>query len=219
MSASSNTREAPQPPTLLTHKDGYMEQVMICNICQEIPLQPVTPPCDHIFCRTCIDKALCHKSECPNDRRCLTPADLQPISGILRRIWEQIGVQCPACESWTGTLGTYQAHAARCIQQQEVLTTLEYQQKLISMRREMALMKTFYEGKMKELTKSHTKKIQDVGKKRSREIEDLKVRLMQKFEEISTTQQKLLEAELQETLPMVKAAAKAEVLAEHDPAY
>jgi hypothetical protein len=83
----------------------------------------------------------------------------------------------------------------------------------------MAQMKAFYEDKMAELTKSHDKKIEDIGKKRSREIEDLKVKLMQKFEEISTTQQKLLEAELQATIPAVKAAAKAEILVEHDPDY
>jgi hypothetical protein len=88
-----------------------------------------------------------------------------------------------------------------------MLSTLEYQHKLLAMRREMTQMKAFHEGKIAELTKSHDKKIQDIGKKRSREIQDL------------TTQQKLFEAELQETIPAVKAAAKAEVLAEHDPDY
>lgn len=213
------TDPTPQPPILLRHNDGYMEQVMICTLCHEIPLEPVTTPCHHIFCQPCINEALLHKLECPNDRHPLVASDVKPISGILRRIWEQIGVKCSACESWTGTLGTYRNHASRCVGQHEVRNMEEYQHKINAMKRQMVKMEAHYRKQIADLTKMHEKKIEDMGKKRSREIEDLKVTLMQKFEEITTRQHKLLEAELQETIPAVRAAAKAEVLAKHDPDY
>lgn len=74
-----------------------------------------------MFCRSCISQALEHKNECPNDRRELNVHQLQPLSGILRRIWEQLGVKCPnqVC-AWTGTAGNYANHAAACGQRSQL---------------------------------------------------------------------------------------------------
>jgi hypothetical protein len=103
------------PPVLLTGQGVNVQDIMTCTLCYEFPMEPVTTPCGHVFCRSCILQALSHKKECPNDRQPLQGNQLQSISGIARRIWEQVGLKCPngGCE-WTGTAGNYANHAASC---------------------------------------------------------------------------------------------------------
>lgn len=103
------------PPPVLRSEDGPIQAVLTCSLCCEIPLDPVETPCEHVFCRPCIFRALESRPECPNDRHFLQASDLQPIRGICRRIWEHVPVSCPGKEcDWTGTMGSYIAHTQRC---------------------------------------------------------------------------------------------------------
>lgn len=43
-----------------------------CSLCFRIFLQPVTTPCGHTFCRTCLDRTLDHNSCCPMCKGSLT---------------------------------------------------------------------------------------------------------------------------------------------------
>jgi Zinc finger, C3HC4 type (RING finger) len=99
-------------------------------------------PCDHVFCRSCISQALEHKRECPNDRQELHAYQLQPLSGILRRIWEQVGVQCPnqGC-AWTGTAGNYENHGAACGQRPQLPLEKEreYHDRIVQLELQVAL--------------------------------------------------------------------------------
>ena len=102
-------------PVLRT-EDGPCQDVLTCPVCCEIPLDPiVTTPCDHIFCRGCVEQAITLRRECPSCRQSLTMRNLTAIQGPLRRIWERIPVSCPVdrCQ-WTGTIGNYSAHASIC---------------------------------------------------------------------------------------------------------
>lgn len=92
--------------------DCPVQAVLTCTLCHEMPMlaDAVVTPCHHIFCETCIQRALENRSECPNDRYPLLVTDLQPISGALRRIWESVPVKCPQC-NWNGTVGNYATHA------------------------------------------------------------------------------------------------------------
>jgi Zinc finger, C3HC4 type (RING finger) len=110
------------PPPVLASGSASNNGViyaLTCTLCHELSMDPWMTPCDHIFCRACIVEALSHKSECPNDRQHLGVQQLQPISGVLRRIWDQIPVKCPIGNcAWNGTVGSYAGHAVSCSQQQ-----------------------------------------------------------------------------------------------------
>ena len=101
---------------------------MTCSLCCEMPMVPVVTPCDHIFCRPCIFRALESRHECPNDRQPLNGSQILPISGALKRIWEQVAVKCPTTECpWTGVMGSYAAHAERCCRSESPRTTQRIQ--------------------------------------------------------------------------------------------
>lgn len=36
-----------------------------CTLCCRLMWQPVTTPCGHSFCRTCLDRCMDHKAACP----------------------------------------------------------------------------------------------------------------------------------------------------------
>ena len=101
------------PPLPISPND--VPNDFICSVCHELPLAPVLTPCEHCFCRTCIDESLVHRSECPIDRSALEQGDINPLCGMLRRVYDQIAVKCPneGC-SWDGMIGSYAAHAGRC---------------------------------------------------------------------------------------------------------
>mmetsp|Transcript_9884 Transcript_9884/g.20962 ORF Transcript_9884/g.20962 Transcript_9884/m.20962 type:complete len:319 (-) Transcript_9884:1821-2777(-) len=94
---------------------GEVPNDFICSVCHELPLEPVLTPCEHCFCRACIDESLAHRSECPIDRRALDPDDVTALGGLLRRVYDQTSVKCPheGC-SWNGKIGNYANHAGRC---------------------------------------------------------------------------------------------------------
>jgi len=117
MSSNNTSSLLPPPPPILRNEDGSgsSAEEFICPLCCEIPMDPVVTPCQHVFCRSCIHRALEIRRECPNDRQPLRRRDLRPVSGIAKRVWERIPVNCPSsdCE-WTGTVGNFAAHFHRC---------------------------------------------------------------------------------------------------------
>ena len=50
-----------------------------CNICLDIPREPVITTCEHLFCKSCINKARRNNGSCPVCRRDPTPVSLPPI--------------------------------------------------------------------------------------------------------------------------------------------
>ena len=104
----------PLPPPVPQCPDDVPHDIF-CGVCHEIATDPALTPCDHMFCRSCILEALSHRPECPCDRRPLEEYRLEPIKGILKRIWESVRVKCPndGCD-WVGTVSNYTAHAGSC---------------------------------------------------------------------------------------------------------
>jgi Zinc finger, C3HC4 type (RING finger) len=131
------------PPPLLLRETDSAQDILTCSLCHELAIdEPVMTPCDHVFCRSCISQALEHKRECPNDRQELHVYQLQPLSGISRRIWEQVGVKCPnqGC-AWTGTAGNYANHAgATCGQraQLSIEKEREYNDRIVQLESQVA---------------------------------------------------------------------------------
>jgi Zinc finger, C3HC4 type (RING finger) len=86
-----------------------------CSICCDVSFNPVITPCQHVFCRVCIESGLRNAPCCPNDRRSLDRSSLRPISGLHEYIYNRTMVQCPKCEKWTGLLQQYKEHVPTCI--------------------------------------------------------------------------------------------------------
>lgn len=116
-----------------------MLQDLVCTVCCEIPhINPLITPCHHVFCADCIRQSLLSDPPvCPNDRRPLRTRDLEPLSGLGRRMWEKIAVTCPNANdcSWKGTMGNYLPHADRCnsisLHVTQRLQYLEYQVRIL----------------------------------------------------------------------------------------
>ena len=113
------------PPNWI-HEKCHTQSIFTCNICCEISLDPVETPCHHIFCRSCIHQSLHRNRFCPNDRAPLRASQLKELRGTSKRIWSQTPVQCPECQTWTGSLQSYiTEHGVSCVNPQKRITELE----------------------------------------------------------------------------------------------
>lgn len=61
-------------PALAESSTGYVRHIDMsnvekndfeCTLCYRFLYQPVTTPCGHSFCRTCLDRCLDHSTNCP----------------------------------------------------------------------------------------------------------------------------------------------------------
>lgn len=57
------------------HNDSKMTEELECVLCLKLLYEPVTTPCGHTFCRTCLFRALDHSQGCP---LCRSPVVLLP---------------------------------------------------------------------------------------------------------------------------------------------
>ncbi len=82
-----------------------------CPVCHElyekVVREPWTTPCEHEFCKSCLEKWLSSKSSCPICRSSLSLADCRKQSkSCLQRLWDSIqlnasriySVFCPTLE-------------------------------------------------------------------------------------------------------------------------
>lgn len=53
---------------------------MECVLCSDIFTKPVTTPCGHMFCRTCLEKTLDYRKRCPLCLRCLNNFNLTEVN-------------------------------------------------------------------------------------------------------------------------------------------
>jgi hypothetical protein len=94
---------------------------LVCSVCSELCSDPVQTPCNHVFCRICINVSVPTSGACPMCRAAVTTNRLNSISDanpILCRIWRKILVRCPNavqhnCE-WTGSSADFGAHKLCC---------------------------------------------------------------------------------------------------------
>ena len=75
-------------------KDRIAEH-LICSICTEVMEDPLQTPCEHSFCKECINRWLSGGQRvCPVDRQQLTAATLKPPNRILKDIQNSLTVRC-----------------------------------------------------------------------------------------------------------------------------
>jgi len=67
---------------------GYSDDFE-CVLCMKLFYNPVTTPCGHTFCRTCLRRALDHSSQCPLCRSILHITAEHPVNVTLKSIIEK----------------------------------------------------------------------------------------------------------------------------------
>ena len=67
---------------------------LVCPICLRVVVSPLQCKEGHVFCKGCIEKALCTKGECPLDRSKLQVADLSPVRAVEITVSKK-RVRCP----------------------------------------------------------------------------------------------------------------------------
>jgi hypothetical protein len=92
---------------------------LICAICFSLPTEPVVTPCEHLFCRKCLQQALFRQRLCPVDRTEISADQVRHLQdgSLLCRIWGGIPVKCSHHETgcaWTGPISDYKAHVEGC---------------------------------------------------------------------------------------------------------
>lgn len=120
-----STPAIPRPIFIDDKDQDVNDHPLHCSICCDVSFNPMITPCQHVFCRDCIESGLQNAPCCPNDRRLLDREDLRSISGLHEYIYNRTMVECPKCEKWTGQLQQYILHVPTC-------TTSTYVQQLES---------------------------------------------------------------------------------------
>mmetsp|Transcript_56834 Transcript_56834/g.113048 ORF Transcript_56834/g.113048 Transcript_56834/m.113048 type:complete len:379 (+) Transcript_56834:60-1196(+) len=95
---------------------GCVSETLRCAICTEIYDDPVFSggrPCQHVFCRACIEKALQKRARCPSCRAPLPKARLQPHL-VMRNLLDELLVYCNAGCGWTGRKDARPGHELVC---------------------------------------------------------------------------------------------------------
>ncbi|KAL3786868.1 hypothetical protein HJC23_013789 [Cyclotella cryptica] len=116
----ASTEPAETPPPILVDETRVSDE-LICGICLSIPTDiPVMTPCEHIFCRDCLEQAMKLNKCCPNDRRPISSTDVIPLEKgkLLWRMWANIQVKCGNCGvgcPWKGTIVNHKEHTEYCL--------------------------------------------------------------------------------------------------------
>ena len=115
VTAVSADAAVPRPNFVDENEQDVVNHPLHCSICCDISFDPIITPCQHVFCRDCIEGVLRGNSICPNDRRALSRSTIQDISGLHEYIYNRTLVQCPSCKNWKGILQLYKLHITTCI--------------------------------------------------------------------------------------------------------
>ncbi|KAI9105230.1 hypothetical protein DFS34DRAFT_541 [Phlyctochytrium arcticum] len=96
----------------------YLEEVnqnLVCPICFCAFVRPVSSPCGHTFCQSCISSALSSSptSTCPIDRSPLAISQLSRVVKLVQNLLDELSVYCNyrkgGC-TWTGERQGLQTH-------------------------------------------------------------------------------------------------------------
>lgn len=71
-----------------------VNDALSCCICRDVLEDPLQAPCEHAYCRTCIEAWLVHETSCPEDRRPLTLSSLRPLFRYMRNDLNRLQIRC-----------------------------------------------------------------------------------------------------------------------------
>lgn len=97
-------------------KEIFMPQefldTLVCNAGKGMLNDAVSLPCQHVFCRKCIELALATNQQCPVCSAKATTSSLIPQPTFNELIGMSL-VKCPKCE-WSGDYHSYSLHEKKC---------------------------------------------------------------------------------------------------------
>ncbi|KAL9114552.1 MAG: hypothetical protein Q9187_007464 [Circinaria calcarea] len=97
----------------LEYVEGYDENLM-CAICHCPFVSPVRLDCDHVFCQSCVHRAMEHSESCPTCRKRSTEQpEGVPVPKLIQSMLDGLLVKCPLREEGcteTMTRGSVQDH-------------------------------------------------------------------------------------------------------------
>ncbi|XP_063442855.1 RING finger protein 151-like [Mytilus trossulus] len=77
--------------------DRFLETInegLLCCICRDVLEDPVQAPCEHAYCRACIEGWLVHETICPEDRKPLSSLSLRPLFRYMRNDLNRLQIRC-----------------------------------------------------------------------------------------------------------------------------
>lgn len=95
---------------------GAVSETLKCPVCFEVFDDPVFcggRPCQHVFCRICVETALENSEHCPSCRGEMQLDDLQQHQ-VIRSLLDEVPVRCKRACGWTGRRDALAAHADEC---------------------------------------------------------------------------------------------------------
>jgi len=100
---------------------GAVDEELLCPICKNVLEDPVQVPCEHAFCRSCIQHWLSVGGEdagsCPVDRQPLQTDELRPLPRLLKNMLAKLMVSCIykeyGCKNLV-RLETLEQHTSAC---------------------------------------------------------------------------------------------------------
>ncbi|XP_069114194.1 RING finger protein 151-like [Argopecten irradians] len=96
---------------------GDVNEGLLCCICRDVLEDPVQAPCEHAFCRTCIEGWLVQNTRCPEDRKHLSLSALKPLFRYMKNDLNKMQLKC--CNhflgcTFIGNLEFIHTHESEC---------------------------------------------------------------------------------------------------------
>ena len=91
---------------------------LLCCICRDVLEDPVQSPCEHAFCRLCIEGWLVQENRCPEDRKPLSLSQLKPLYRYMRNDLHKLKIRCRNSHlgcTHVGELEHIENHEAECL--------------------------------------------------------------------------------------------------------
>lgn len=73
---------------------GEVNDGLLCCICRDVLEDPVQAPCEHAYCRRCIEGWLANETRCPEDRKNLSLSHLKPLFRYMKNDLDNLQIRC-----------------------------------------------------------------------------------------------------------------------------
>ena len=73
---------------------GDVNEGLLCCICRDVLEDPVQAPCEHAYCRQCIEGWLVNETRCPEDRKNLSLSSLKPLFRYMKNDLDNLQIRC-----------------------------------------------------------------------------------------------------------------------------
>ncbi|UJR11677.1 hypothetical protein I4U23_015858 [Adineta vaga] len=79
------------------YMDTMIDEGLKCHLCKNPFIDPVSTPCQHAFCRQCINSKLLDEPSCPECHQSLSSTSLFPMVLFVCKMLDNLSVKCVGC--------------------------------------------------------------------------------------------------------------------------